>query len=90
MLMTPLPVTVADRATTSSTGGGEAERSRVLRPEKIGAGDALLQEKLNCMSVGPKAALGTNAITKLCEAPAGMFTGAFGDPVGWLVAGLVV
>jgi hypothetical protein len=56
----------------------------------MGAGLLFAQSKLNCKSVGAIVAVGVSAKTKLCVAPASTFTGVFGEPVTWLVAGSVV
>src|SRR5215510_15120824 len=83
-------VNVAVRATMSGIGVVEAENSKVFNPELIGAGRVLAQSKLNRTSVGAIGALGVKAKTKLCAEPAGISTGAFGEPVTAFVGGLVV
>jgi hypothetical protein len=50
----------------------------------------LAQVKVNATLVGANAAVGVNAITKLCACPAEMLTGVFGVPVTALVLGFVV
>src|SRR5262245_43357546 len=57
----PLLVRVALTARMSGTDVVEAESSRALRPETIGAAVALAQKKLNRTSVGAIAAVGVNA-----------------------------
>ena len=53
-------------------------------------GNVLSPAKLNVTSVGPKRALGVNAMTNDCTAPGAIVAGVFGVPISALVAGLVV
>jgi hypothetical protein len=81
---------VAANATVSGTGDVDADSSKVLRPVLLGGALTPVQSKPSITIVGANGALGVNAMTKLCEAPAAIDTGVFGEPVSALVAGLVV
>ena len=81
---------VAANATMSGTGVAEADSSNVLRPVVLGAVLTPLQAKPSTTFVGTNAAFGVKAMTKLCEPPAAIDAGVFGEPVSALVAGLVV
>jgi hypothetical protein len=81
---------VAANATMSGTGVAEPDSSKVLRPVLLCAALTPVQSKPSITIVGANGALGVNAMTKLCEAPAAIDAGVFGEPVSALVAGLVV
>jgi hypothetical protein len=81
---------VAASATTSDTGVDEADSSNVLRPVVLGAALTPVQSNPSITTAGTNGPLGVKAITKLCDPPAAIDTGVFGDPVSALVAGLVV
>src|SRR5262249_27100705 len=95
ILTIPSFFSVALMATMSGTGVVEAESSRVLRPDTIGAAVALAQTKFNRTSVGAIAAVGVKVNTNVCFARAGLAglagksTGVFTVPVTALVAGFV-
>jgi hypothetical protein len=59
-------------------------------PTVCGAGLAFAQPKVSKTLVGANAAVGVNAMTKLCPASAAMLTGVSVVPVSALVVGLVV
>ena len=90
MCRMPSLLAVAASATMSGTGIAEADRSKVLRPVSLGAALTPVQSKPSVMVVGANGALGVNAMTKLCEAPAAIDAGVFGEPASAFVAGLVV
>ena len=56
----------------------------MLRPVLLGAALTPVQSKPSITIVGANGALGVNAMTKLCEPPAAIDTGAFGEPVSAL------
>jgi hypothetical protein len=68
----------------------DADSNKVLRPVLLGAALTPLQSKPSITIVGTNGTLRVNAMTKLCEAPAAIDAGVFGEPVSALVAGLVV
>jgi hypothetical protein len=81
---------VATSATISGTDVVDADSNKVLRPVLLGAALTPLQSKPSITIVGANGTLKVNAMTKLCEAPAAIDAGVFGEPVSALVAGLVV
>src|SRR4029077_13671894 len=80
-IFTMRPLSAA-QATMSGNGVADAEKNSVLSPTLTGAGLVLLQSKINCTSVGAITAVGVNEITKLCAAPAPIFTGVLGLATG--------
>ena len=86
----PSPVAVAESATTSGVRPVDPDSNSVVRPVTTGAGGVLVQMKLNATLVGAIAAVGVSAMTKLCDAFAGISTGVSSVPVTALVLGFVV
>ena len=80
MFTMPSLVVVAAKATMSGIGVAEAESKSVFSPMLIGASSVFKQSKLNRTSVGVMGTMGVMAKTKLCAAPAAIFTGVFGPP----------
>ena len=75
----PSLLSVTAKATMSGTGVSEAESKSVFSPTLMGAGSVSAQSKLNCTSVEAMGAVGVMAKTKLCAAPAAIFTGVLGS-----------
>jgi hypothetical protein len=72
IIVMPLLVSVAAKATMSGAGVPGATSSRVLSPGMLGAVSVLTQAMLNATSVGANGALGVTASTKLWAVPAGI------------------
>ena len=86
----PSRVVVAASATISGVAAADEVKSKVLTPLIGSTTSPEAHDMRSAMSVSPNVVVGVMEITKVCDAPAAMFTGVFAVPIGALVFGSVV